>query len=722
MNDKLLFPTEKLIEQLGIDWNKDILSEKKFFKSNKNRVGYLGFPWDSISSYTQLCKVENEIKKYIKHDEKYYTCCQCKDYKKFIHLFEKLNINTVYICYDIPDIFTIQESCDIHFRKYPLFTVKKNIYEESQEKKQLQTETNYTISDKTEKNKKVIYSENDINAEEQFLTGKPFPTEHLIQELGIDWETPVITEKKFYEQRKYDTNFMGFPWATVIRLNIYNNVKEKFIQYVDKNKKYYTCCQSIHYKKLIDLFKHLNIICIYASHKTKDLNVIEDIVIKPCPLYAISIEDETRNSIFKEKNLLYNQRKYLYNFVGGYMHFYISDIREKIFKLKRSDDTIIINTGDWHFNPIVYRNKPENFERALKYNEILLNSRYTLCPSGAGSNIIRLWEALGAGSIPILIDSNLDLPENELWNNSIINIREQDIYNLHEILNNISYKEEQYRKYNCLQIYNQLKNNYTNYDYIKNKELRTNKININFVNNLLYIYSHSVLRNKENFYQKHDSDNIYLVTQFYIDNNKNRHDEIMFALKKNIHTSIFTKIIQLNERIYSREEMNLSHEEYEKITQIVIGRRLQYDDISLLKKYDFQGYIVMCNSDIFFDESIKNIFTGSLYKIKSWYFLTRYEYTGENDLQDCKLYTNIRSSHDTFICHSKWISEDVNFDNILLGIPGCENTVKFILDSLGYNIFNPCNTIRTYHYHRSHIRNWRNENKKYKGPYLYIYN
>lgn len=43
------------------------------------------------------------------------------------------------------------------------------------------------------------------------------------------------------------------------------------------------------------------------------------------------------------------------------------------------------------------------------YNELLIKSRYTLAPSGAVPNSIIFWEALGPGSIPILLDDTLEL-------------------------------------------------------------------------------------------------------------------------------------------------------------------------------------------------------------------------------------------------------------------------------------------------------------------------
>ena len=87
----------------------------------------------------------------------------------------------------------------------------------------------------------------------------------------------------------------------------------------------------------------------------------------------------------------------------------------------------------WHFEKMVYSksqnakgdiNSGENESRSRShYNKILLDSRYSLCPSGSGPNSIRFWESLGAGSIPILLADTLELPEHHLWGESILRVK-----------------------------------------------------------------------------------------------------------------------------------------------------------------------------------------------------------------------------------------------------------------------------------------------------------
>lgn len=288
------------------------------------------------------------------------------------------------------------------------------------------------------------------------------------------WQYPAITEAAFYTQNYSKQNYLGFPWATVldkhINLIIIFNM---ILPYIDKNQKYYTCCQHISFRELILLWKALNIEVVYASHKRLNENSINGITIKPCPLFAVNIENNLFNSSFKNIDLINNTRDILYNFVGGYQPAdYLSQIRPNIFKMKHPDNCIIKFTGIWHLNDVVYNEKQnhnlelninDDFKNKTEYyNYLLINSRYTLCPSGSGPNSIRFWEALGAGSIPVLLADTLELPVHKLWTKAIIRLPENRLETLPKVLEAITIEQEKQMRENCLIIYRYFKDNYIN--------------------------------------------------------------------------------------------------------------------------------------------------------------------------------------------------------------------------------------------------------------------
>jgi hypothetical protein len=223
-----------------------------------------------------------------------------------------------------------------------------------------------------------------------------------------------------------------------------------------------------------------------------------------------------------------------------------------------------------------------------------------------------------------------------------------------------------------------------------------------------------------------NQDDIYLFTQFYISPNEKRYHEIKTCLKKNIKLGIFSKIYLINERTYTQEELDLNDEEIKNIQQIVFdkGLRMKYmHPLGLIKAKQINGYIVIANSDIFFDKSILCIRKSSISQIKSLYALLRFEYEPENEnkLEDCKLFGPRKDSQDTWIFHSKYLPDDNQIIrcNIILGKAGCDNAISYLFNQFGFKIFNEPYLVKTYHYHLSAIRTYSGLDKV-SPPYLLL--
>jgi len=223
-----------------------------------------------------------------------------------------------------------------------------------------------------------------------------------------------------------------------------------------------------------------------------------------------------------------------------------------------------------------------------------------------------------------------------------------------------------------------------------------------------------------------NNDDIFIITQFFIHADETRYNEIKTCLKKNIELRYFKKIILLNERIYSLEELGITKEQSNYILQVNIDKRLTYADcLTYLKTNNLNGYIVISNSDIFFDNTIINIRKSCLSISKSIYTLIRYEYTDEN-LDKCKLYTisnNVRrDSQDTWIIHTQSLDLSDSFIKLIdfyLGVPGCDNKIAYIFNQHGYRCFNVPSNVKTYHNHVSNIRNYTNIDRL-SNPYLFV--
>ena len=304
---------------------------------------------------------------------------------------------------------------------------------------------------------------------------KSFPTEEIMKQTMLFWQYPVITEKIFYQQNKNDPNYIGIPWATIIdkSKSLFkngDNLANAFRRYSNycKIKSYYTCCQHISFRKHIRMFKRFNITIIYTPHKRLGENSIDGITIKPCPLYAVNIEDESRNAFFKSKDFLSVNRKYLYSFLGQTSQV---EVRKKLLKIKHHPNSIVKDIGiAWHFDQFVYSDKQNNRcelnetdssrERTDNYNKLLLDSEFSLCPAGTGPNSIRFWESLAVGSIPVIISDFMELPPHPLFTDTVVRVKEAEIHAIPTLLSNISSKDKIRMKENCIKIYNDLKNKF----------------------------------------------------------------------------------------------------------------------------------------------------------------------------------------------------------------------------------------------------------------------
>jgi hypothetical protein len=63
-------------------------------------------------------------------------------------------------------------------------------------------------------------------------------------------------------------------------------------------------------------------------------------------------------------------------------------------------------------------------ERKRRYARGLLNSRFVLCPAGAGVSSIRIFETMQAGRVPVILSDDLVLPEGPAWDRFSIRLRE----------------------------------------------------------------------------------------------------------------------------------------------------------------------------------------------------------------------------------------------------------------------------------------------------------
>ncbi len=238
-----------------------------------------------------------------------------------------------------------------------------------------------------------------------------------------------------------------------------------------------------------------------------------------------------------------------------------------------------------------------------------------------------------------------------------------------------------------------------------------------------------------NVITKHNAEQkINIFSQFFIPNDKNRLYEIQEALKKNTINRFINKIYLLNERIYTEFDLGINSE---IINQIDIGRRLRFSDFfNFIQDNNIQGYNVLINIDIFFDETINNLNYSDIDISKKMFSLLRFEYRNEKNLNDCLLYGSTKyykkyfpndilptiegnpASSDTWIIHSnnKLTKKEISLFNFELGKQGCDNKIIYLFKILGYDIYNDPYFVKSFHIQKQLSKNRDYTIKEYVAP------
>ena len=197
-------------------------------------------------------------------------------------------------------------------------------------------------------------------------------------------------------------------------------------------------------------------------------------------------------------------------------------------------------------------------------------------------------------------------------------------------------------------------------------------------------------------------DKIYLIQQFYIPNDKIRYLETKTCLKINNNNKFINKIILLNEKIYTNKELGFDSSQ-NKIQQINIKKRLKFKNIFeyIKNNNNINGYIIISNSDIYFNNSLINIYKLQ-FKSKR---ICLAQLRTEIKSNVIKVMQNASYSQDTWIYHSKHKINNINDFDFNFGVLGCDNNMCYYLNKDKFKLYNFPNLIKCIHLHKSKNRN-----------------
>ena len=157
--------------------------------------------------------------------------------------------------------------------------------------------------------------------------------------------------------------------------------------------------------------------------------------------FAISFLDHVPNPFIENhvfSNQSYPEKEYLLSFIGRGS----SKIRKRIFNLKFDRPDIYIEDSSKDFDLWGKQGDREKDERKKYYN-VLLRSKFSLCPRGYGTNCFRKFESMKLGIAPIIVADGWQLPKGPKWNDFSIIVKEKNIRDLVKIVesHSDSYKE-----------------------------------------------------------------------------------------------------------------------------------------------------------------------------------------------------------------------------------------------------------------------------------------
>lgn len=220
--------------------------------------------------------------------------------------------------------------------------------------------------------------------------------------------------------------------------------------------------------------------------------------------------------------------------------------------------------------------------------------------------------------------------------------------------------------------------------------------------------------------------NVNLITNFYIDQDRNRQNEIEYCLIDNFRNPNLNRLSIIvcdelsNDRI--NNIISLNGLNIDKSDIVRMNDRPTYDDYFTITRQHQNEINIVSNSDIMFDEvGIKmmiDYFIERGNKMHGCMALSRWDMQKDYSQADAKLFKYMGwGSQDAWVFYGGVDSrEEYKF---ILGKLGCDSKIAFFLSENGYDVINPSRTIKIYHLHLIPVHNY-SEMERMPRPYKYI--
>ncbi|MBZ4023561.1 hypothetical protein CKO11_13950 [Rhodobacter sp. TJ_12] len=194
---------------------------------------------------------------------------------------------------------------------------------------------------------------------------------------------------------------------------------------------------------------------------------------------------------------------------------------------------------------------------------------------------------------------------------------------------------------------------------------------------------------------------IHLYTPYYLSDDFERQKELDRCLEKNIAVAEVDRIFLMIDDGHTPPFTS------DKLTVIPINGRPSYADwLDLTARHSTDAISVLANSDIYLDETaalLPQIFDTSPQALAA---ISRYEIEGDK----VSMHPKPQWSQDVWVIDGRVPVPDAirRKMEIPLGVPRCDNKIGYVFSVHGYDIFNPCKFVRTFHLHETQLRSYDN--------------
>lgn len=128
------------------------------------------------------------------------------------------------------------------------------------------------------------------------------------------------------------------------------------------------------------------------------------------------------------------KRDILFSFIGSSA---THPVRKHLLALHHQDAVI---QDSWAKGELPWWGRGDKIQQDYKqnYREVVMRTRFALCPRGVSAASIRLFEVMEAGCVPVIISDALILPRGPRWEDFILRVPEADIERIPEIIGSCS--------------------------------------------------------------------------------------------------------------------------------------------------------------------------------------------------------------------------------------------------------------------------------------------